>query len=300
MLYLEHDILNDFNLSIKQNSIPLELVAIQTYFYFILLHSLIYNTISIYNYEEFRHKKEVKQSLTFNYYTDTFDSVEYDEYNDEQEDVEQENLESLTEKQSRYINILKDLIQPNSLNREAILYYIYNLSFTKYDLLKVYENYLDMLNFYDGKENFNLDMNIEPDIVLIINTPNEKLHIITNKAHLNFVDWIITHGIYDYVINDKKYRYQLLSQMSEIGFLKGNLFIQFQLEEIPEINTDIIESSDDNEDVDYNNLDNSVFSNDSNSDDETLLDIEKLNHYYIFKQFKKTIINIYNKIIEYL
>ena len=245
MLYIEHNILNSFNHCI--NPISLQPLFIYVWFYIASVFSLLYTTIDTYDTEELNYENEIKKQLSFNYFTDTFESYDYDTYVDMENslDIKEEIVEPLTEEQEKYITILKDLIQPNSLNRQAILYYIRRLEETQNNSmykkgLITLETYYEKLNDFGGIDNFNLDMKMDPDVVFVINTPNENIYIVTCKAHLNFVDWIITEEIYDYVINDKQYRYKLLSQMSEYGLLKGNLFIKFQLEEIPEKNTDII------------------------------------------------------------
>ncbi len=308
MLYLEYDILNSFNISI--DPIPLKPLSAHLALYITSIISLLYQTISNYRNEELKHEKEIKKQLSFNYFTDSFSFYDYTTYQDmidNKDYIIEENddpLEPLTEEQEKYITILKDLINPNSLNRTVILYYIERLlHIQKTHYFKTFsttlELYYEQLENFGGIENFNLDMNMNPDIVLIINTPTENNCIVTCKSHLNFVDWIITDGIYEYVIHDKKYRYQLLSQMCEQGLLKGNMFVQFQLEEIPEIIHEIIQGSDDETKEEQDLLDTSISSNDNNSDDdETILNIEKLNHYYVYKQVKKNLINIYNKIIS--
>ena len=302
MLYLEYNILNNFNYSIQQNTIPLDILAVQTYFYFVLVYTLVHKTISTYDIEESRHEKEVKQSLSFNYYTDTFESVDYDDYENKEyfEEQNDKELEHLSEEQSRYITILQDLIQLNSLNRQAILYYIQNLTMAnKYQVTKeyfqVYEHYLEMLDFYGGKENFNLDMKIEPDIVLIIDTPTESLHIITSKAHLNFIAWVIDEGLYDYVILDKQFRYQILSRMCNDNLITSNQFIQFQLEDIPIVDNSIVEDNvfEDNEEYEENITESS-----EDNETESLFDIEKLNHSYVINQAKKQFIKIFNNFLS--
>ena len=167
----------------------------------------------------------------------------------------------------KYIQIIKDLDfedsnRIKSLNYQAILYFIFYKhgmyiqshnsttspshnsttsttsttsptspspkSFPSHNFVykKAYYEYLKMRDYYGGADNFYLDYTHNPDIaVQLTNT----LEFHTTHGELNFLEWLVTSGIYDYVICDKNMRYRILAQMAKLKLLKGADFLYFHL-----------------------------------------------------------------------
>jgi hypothetical protein len=115
MLYLEYDILSDFNFSVQP--IPIQPLTVHLYFYLVSVFSLLYVTLDTYEENEEEYKNKLNQEISLNYFTDTFLSIAYDIFKKKQSyellfnDTESEPL-NLEEQKN--IDILEDLIKPNS------------------------------------------------------------------------------------------------------------------------------------------------------------------------------------------
>ena len=78
-----------------------------------------------------------------------------------------------------------------------------------------------------NKLDLNLDETSIPDIQIKIGENKYKL----TEEKLNFIQWLYYIGLYDYLtdINNIDIKYDILNEMNEIGLLKGNLFLRYQL-----------------------------------------------------------------------
>lgn len=116
---------------------------------------------------------------------------------------------SIKKKQS----ILDNLLSMKSLERPYILYYLF-----KYCDFKQYEEYYT-------KSNFNLDETLELDTTFAIGDKQYNV----NMGNLKFIAWVYYSDLYDFLINDDKLKYEILSEMNSKGLLCGNVFLRYQL-----------------------------------------------------------------------
>ena len=110
-------------------------------------------------------------------------------------------------------SILDNLLSMKSLERPYILYYL----FEKCDF-KQYEEYYT-------KSNFNLDETLELDTTFAIGDKQYNV----NMGNLKFIAWVYYSGLYDFLMNDDKLKYEILSEMNSNGLLSGNVFLRYQM-----------------------------------------------------------------------
>ena len=122
--------------------------------------------------------------------------------------IETNNI-SIEKKQS----ILDNLLSMKSLERPYLLYYLF-----KYCDFKQYEEYYT-------KANFNLDETLELDTTFAIGDKQYNV----NMGNLKFIAWVYYSGLYDFLMNDDKLKYEILSEMNSNGLLSGNVFLRYQL-----------------------------------------------------------------------
>ena len=163
-------------------------------------------------------------------------------------------------------SILDKLLSMKSLERPYILYYLF-----KYCDFKQYEEYYT-------KSNFNLDETLELDTTFAIGDKQYNV----NMGNLKFIAWVYYSGLYDFLIDNDKLKYEILTEMNSNGLLSGNVFLRYQLfsqeyedykdmpglisqEEIDKINDidDIEDNHNDNNNDNYNDNDN-----DNNNDND--------------------------------
>ena len=110
-------------------------------------------------------------------------------------------------------SILDNLLSMKSLERPYLLYYLFN-----YCDFKQYEEYYT-------KANFNLDETLELDTTFAIGDKQYNV----NMGNLKFIAWVYYSGLYDFLIDNDKLKYEILTEMNSKGLLSGNVFLRYQL-----------------------------------------------------------------------
>lgn len=72
---------------------------------------------------------------------------------------------------------------------------------------------------------FNLDESLEPNMELQIGKKTYNI----NKAHLNFISWVYSSGLYEYLTTNEDIKINILDEMNEQKLLRGNLFLRYHL-----------------------------------------------------------------------
>ena len=155
-------------------------------------------------------------------------------------------------------SILDNLLSMKSLERPYILYYLF-----KYCDFKQYEEYYT-------KSNFNLDETLELDTTFAIGDKQYNV----NMGNLKFIAWVCYSGLYDFLMNNDKLKYEILSEMNSKGLLCGNVFLRYQMfmldyeeyKDMPGLISQ--EEIDDNENDDEIN-DNEINDNNDNDNDDS-------------------------------
>ena len=160
-------------------------------------------------------------------------------------------------------SILDNLLSMKSLERPYILYYLF-----KYCDFKQYEEYYT-------KSNFNLDETLELDTTFAIGDKQYNV----NMGNLKFIAWVYYSGLYDFLMNDDKLKYEILSEMNSNGLLSGNVFLRYQMfmldyeqdledyKDMPGLISQ--EESDDIDDID--DIDDNYNDNDNDNENEIKL-----------------------------
>jgi hypothetical protein len=342
MIY-DTDLLSDFNLSIDYSNYNPDALKYHIIGYMWFFGYLIEKVIATHEEETEKHEIATNPIMTSNYYLKNFkwernyteDESDNEEENDtdnqeNKEDKEEEKHEesievkatdkdsSVDEKLSELTNhkhmttVLRKLINIDSLDRNIILYYIFLKQSVYRDaqtnkLLNTYEEFKIMCNNYGGISQFNLyDVDNPCDIIIY----DDKYTYETSTAELNFISWVGESGIYDYVINNELFRYNILTEMNKKNLLKGNHFLQYQLiddEQLEILYDSSIVSSSDTESINSQN-----YSHDDENNYTAPLD--KLDNDYVMRQLtvegymlmsriknavKPIFIDIYNQILEW-
>lgn len=211
---------NPFNLAVNSSAImPDAISAACIYlFYLTILESTryinqvnnFYNNVAKYNLEEFAYDNIFEDN-------DNYQSAEC-------EPIDNETIDNETKKK------LIGLLDINSLDRHYILYYIFKMegktdkianTLTQYRMVSKLWKSIDVLD-----ENvINLDETLESNMQIVID--NDIIDC--NIAHIRFLSWIYNSGIYNYLIDNNELKMQVLSEMNSNGYLKGNLFLKYQL-----------------------------------------------------------------------
>lgn len=226
------------------------------------------------------------------------------------------------------LKILDLIINPNSLERQIILYFIFRMhgKFTSDTYTNSYENIIEdntetneynsfyeynfWCNVYGGKNNFNLDETLPTNNLIIIR--NDKIWEL-NNAHRNFLYWLDYSGLYDYIFAEEQIHIKkaILDDMHHNKVLTGNSFLKYQLflinyeEMFPELlDSDLSDTDSESSYTQYDTQDNTDTDTDteydSDSYDQTnkiisLLGINDVDKYIFLKDLQNNIKNnIYN------
>ena len=201
----------------------------------------LYKLIQIHYSDNLKHQNYIKASSKSNYYLQHFewnyrkDALDdFADFANDQTLIPTPNIDY----HNKMIQIVRDLstnARDASLNYQIILYFIFYKRGTYYISLgnkqiarNAYDEYCERRDDFGGSEYFNLDMSQSNNIELHL-TDNEIVY--ASRAELNFLDWLVASGIWDYTIVNKNIRFTLLEQMTEHGLLRGNDFLYFQIVE---------------------------------------------------------------------
>jgi len=113
-------------------------------------------------------------------------------------------------------SILDNLLSMKSLERPYLLYYLF-----EYCDFKQYEEYYT-------KANFNLDETLELDTIFAIGDKQYNV----NMGNLKFIGWVYYSGLYDFLMDNDKLKYEILTEMNSKGLLCGNVFLRYQLQDL--------------------------------------------------------------------
>lgn len=137
------------------------------------------------------------------------------------------------------INLFKNLMSLGSINRAYILYFIFKkkgeftTSFTNKKTDKIVTNTYNSYILYNrtkdsynlSENNFNLNISDNPDTCVSIGDTYYYLTI----GNLKYIQWLYYTGLYEYLINNNKLKYDILNEMKEEKLLVGNVFLRYQL-----------------------------------------------------------------------
>ena len=110
-------------------------------------------------------------------------------------------------------SILDNFFSMKSLERPYLLYYLF-----EYCDFKQYEEYYT-------KANFNLDETLELDTTFAIGDKQYNV----DMGNLKFIAWVYYSGLYDFLMDNDKLKYEILTEMNSKGLLCGNVFLRYQL-----------------------------------------------------------------------
>jgi len=165
------------------------------------------------------------------------------------------------------INLFKNLMSLGSINRAYILYFIFKkkgeftTSFKDNRTDKIVTNTYNSYILYNrtkdsynlSENDFNLNISDSPDTLVAIGDTHYYLTI----GNIKYIQWLYYTGLYEYLINNNKLKYDILNEMNEEKLLVGNVFLRYQLylceEEcgsIFDVNDDVNDDSDIDSNVD--------------------------------------------------
>ena len=149
----------------------------------------------------------------------------------------EEDLEEIKKQQE----ILDNMLSKKSLEREFILYYIFEIK-GNYQLLttdriengleqEIFEEYNTYDEFKQLCLNWDLNNFIEEenssDSNEIIQVGDKEYNI--NSSQLIFISWLYRSGIYNFLTTTPKIKLDVLNEMNSKKLLKGNVFLRYHL-----------------------------------------------------------------------
>ena len=198
-------------------------------------------------YEDIKYEDEANEVNEINEVNETNENTDSEDESNEENELD--DSDEILKKQE----IVSNMLSTKTVERALVLYYIFifkgNYTVKRKEIVKnglgedieeeIIEEYNSFKEFnnmdsiienqntdYDTYNLFNLDETLLPDTKIKI---GEKEYNI-NQAHLNFISWLYSSGIYEYLTTNDDIKFNILDEMNEQKLLRGNVFLRYQLQ----------------------------------------------------------------------